>query len=179
MTFDRGGIEEIHRLLSSLPRWPTDATEAQRLELVQEEAVLRDQLVRLYYAFDARDLETFLSYFAEDCVMTNPRMQAVGMAQLRAEYEYVLRTWSKLRHLWTNVAVQFPHRVDEAYRTAYYHTTLVNDEQSVASVGTDIHRLSKRNGEWKIVERRVSYGVKYPITADGSPISAAGSALKR
>lgn len=174
MTLNGGGIKEIHRILS-LPRWPADATEAQRLELVQEEALLRDQLVRYNCAFDAGDLETVLSYFANDCVMTNPRVQCVGMAQIREEYETVMASWSMTRHLWTNVAVQFPYRADEAYRTAYFNTFLVNDDQSINAVGTDIQRLSKTSGAWKIVERWVSHDLNQPITLHSSPVVRANA----
>jgi ketosteroid isomerase-like protein len=93
MAFDRGGLELL-RELNALPRWPATASESVRLELAQEESALRAQLATYVYAFDAGDLDAVMSFFADNCLLTNPRGRFVGGDATRANY----------RELFTRVA---------------------------------------------------------------------------
>jgi uncharacterized protein (TIGR02246 family) len=186
-TLDGAGLDEV-RKVTELPRWPASATPEVRLELLHEESLLRDQVAAYGYAFDAGDLDAVMEFFADDCIIVNPRGEYAGRAAIKANYEKLFAYWSSVRHLWTNVAIRFPNDPDEAYMTAYHHAVIVrrDGQQALAPTGTDIRRLRKIDGAWKIVERAISDDLSVNVdlhegpvedpklaSADGGPVAAA------
>jgi hypothetical protein len=146
-----GGMNVV-RQIASLPFCPEVSSSSERLQFVLEESMLRDQLVTYGYEFDSKDLDAVMNYFSEDCVIVNPRGRYVGRDTIRKNYEFLFNYWPLMRQILGNVSIRFLS-TEQAYRAYYFFGILSSDEQSLATVGTDIHHLSKINGEWKIVER--------------------------
>src|SRR5438045_2905237 len=72
-----GGLEVLRRI-AALPRWPEDASDALRQQLLVEESVLRDELISYGYAMDSGDVDAVMEYFSDDVVITNPRGRYTG-----------------------------------------------------------------------------------------------------
>lgn len=162
-----GGVDVLRAILR-LPRVPAWATTAEdRQRLVEEELALRDDLVAYGMAYDAADIDAVMDHFADDVVITNPRGRYSGSALIRKNYEFLFQQWSRQRQIWANVAVRFGDSIDEAYRTAYIYGILTSPKKNFVAVGTDLHRLRKIGGRWKIVERCITDDVSHPIEPFG------------
>ena len=162
-----GGID-VERAIVRLPRVPAWATTPeQRHRLLQEESAVRDDLVAYALAYDSADIDAVMEFFSEDVVITNPRGRYAGSALIRKNYEFLYSQWSRHRHVWSNVAVRFGDSIDEAYRTAYIYGVLTSAAKSFVSVGTDIHRIRKIAGRWRIVERCITDDISHPIEPFG------------
>jgi ketosteroid isomerase-like protein len=174
LDFRKGGLTALQELVS-LPRWPEDASDADQLDLLREDAVIRDQFEMYGYAFDNQDLDTVLDFFTDDCVITNPRGQVSGAEAVRDNYLLLFGYWkSTSRHAWSNVTVRFlDTALSEAYVGAYFSGTLVSDERTFAGTGTDIRHLKKMNGIWKIAERWITDDVAYAISLFEEPLEDA------
>jgi ketosteroid isomerase-like protein len=162
------GIDAL-RAVIRLPRVPDWATPEQRRQLLEEEAVLRDDLAAYSYAYDAGDVEAVVAYFADDVAITNPRGRYTGSDLIRKNYTFLFEQWPCTRHFWANVAVRFPS-VDEAYRASYVYGVLTSATKNFVAVGTDLHHLRKIDGRWKIVERWITDDVSYAIAPFGGPL---------
>lgn len=165
-----GGVEAMRAILS-LPRIPAwAATPEQRQRLLEEEAAVRDDLVSYACDYDSADLDAVMAHFSDDVVITNPRGRYTGSALIRKNYEFLYQQWSRQRHVWSNVAVRFTDSIDDAYRAAYIHGVLTSPSKNFVSVGTDIHRLRKIGGHWRIVERCITDDVSHPIEPFGGQL---------
>lgn len=170
MDFGKGGLAALQDI-ASLPRWPEGASVEQRLNLLLEEAAIRDEFVSYAYAYDNQDLDTVLGYFTSDCVIDNPRGQVVGAAAVRSNYRVLFGYWKATRHVWSNITVRFLDAVPtEALITAYHHAVLLSDERTLAGAGTDIRRLQKVNGSWKIARRWITDDVDFTIDVFHDPV---------
>jgi ketosteroid isomerase-like protein len=163
-----GGLDSLQSV-AALPHWPEGASEQLRSELAHEETAIRDQFMVYGYAFDNQDLDAVMSYFTDDCVITNPRGKVSGAAAIRANYKLLFDYWSSSRHLWVNVIVRFPAAVD-AYIGAYHYAMLISGDQTLAGGGTDLRRLTKVGGEWKIAERWITDDVDHEISLYRGPV---------
>jgi ketosteroid isomerase-like protein len=164
-----GGVDAL-RAVMRLPRVPDWATPEQRRQLLEEEAVLRDDLVAYSYAYDAGDVDAVVGHFADDVVITNPRGRYTGSDLVRNNYRFLFEQWPRTRQFWTNVAVRFPNSVDEAYRASYVYGILTSPTRNFAAAGTDLHHLRKIDGRWKIIERWITDDVSYTIALFGGPL---------
>jgi ketosteroid isomerase-like protein len=164
-----GGIDAL-RAVMQLPRVPDWATPEQRRQLLEEEAVLRDDLVAYGYAYDAGDVAAVVAHFAEDVVITNPRGRYTGSELIRKNYTFLFEQWPRTRHTWANVAVRFPSGIDQAYRASCVYGILTSPTKSFVAAGTDLHHLRKIDGRWKIVERWITDDVSYTIALFGGPL---------
>jgi ketosteroid isomerase-like protein len=154
INLNSGGIDKMREVIS-LPRWPEGSSTAMRAELVREEAELRDQLIACGCAYDAHDLDSVMDNFADDCVVASPRGRRVGVDAIREHYLSLFRDWQSMRHLRLNVVIRFSS-AHEAYRCYYYHVFLASADRMLSHIGTDVQRLSKISGRWKIVERYIT-----------------------
>lgn len=170
MDFGKGGLTAL-QYIAALPRWPDNASEAQRLNLLLEEAVIRDEFMAYAYAYDNQDLDSVLRYFTEDCVIDNPRGQVVGAGAIRANYRVLFGYWKTTRQVWSNLTVRFlDATATQAYIVAYHHAVLLSDERKLAGSGTDIRRLHKLNGRWMIARRWITDDVDYTIDVFHGPV---------
>lgn len=156
------GLDDL-QAVAALPRWPEGASHEIRTELAREESTIRDSFAVYGYAFDNRDLDTVMGFFADDCVITNPRGKVAGRAAIRANYQVLFGYWSSTRHLWVNVVVRFPSTTD-AYLAAYHYATLVSSERTLAGTGTDLWQLRKTDGVWRIAERWITDDIDHEIS---------------
>src|SRR5438093_13282815 len=104
-----GGLDAV-RAVMRLPRIPTWAAPEQRLQLVEEEAALRDDLVAYGYAYDAGDVDALLAHFADAVVITNPRARYAGSDPIRKNYAFLFQQCPRARRIWANAPIRFPRR---------------------------------------------------------------------
>ena len=161
--FGKGGLTVLQHI-AGLPRWPDDASDAQRVNLLFEEAVIRDEFMSYAYAYDNHDLDAVLRHFSTDCVIDNPRGQVAGAAEIRANYRVLLGYWSLTRTLWSNVTVRIlDASATQAFVVAYHYAMLISDERRLAGAGVDIRRLDKTDGRWLISRRWITDDVDFTI----------------
>jgi hypothetical protein len=80
-------------------------------------------------------------------------------------------------HAATNIAIRFLDN-GEAVMSAFYNSIGVYPSGSIAMVGgTYVDKLSKKTGEWKIIERRITYNHRSRLAAE-NPFDAAKPAPK-
>jgi ketosteroid isomerase-like protein len=164
-----GGLDALRRV-AELPRWPPGASPAVRDQLLAEEAVLRDELLVYGYAMDAGDVDAVMTYFSDDVAISNPRGRYQGSDIVRKNYEYLFSQWAVTRHVWANVIVRFPEREDEAYRASYIYGFLSKPGRAFGAVSSDVHKLRKIGGRWKIVERAITDDLSHTIEIFGAAL---------
>jgi ketosteroid isomerase-like protein len=170
-----GGVAALQEI-ARLPRWPDGTPETAQLALLRAEAQLRDEFMVYAYAYDNSDLDTVTGFFADDCVMVNPRGPVRGVQAIREKYRAQFSAGTMTRHIWSNIIVRFLDAVpSEAYVTAYHHTMMLSGERAVCATGTDIRRLRETGGIWKITQRCVTIDVEYPVAPDSALTGAMGS----
>ena len=169
MDLSSGGLSTL-RQVAALPRFPRDATPELRQRLADEEAVLHDELLVYGYAMDAGDVDAVMEYFSDDVKISNPRGRYQGSDIVRKNYEYLFSQWSVTRHIWANVVVRFPEREDEAYRASYIYGLLSKPGKAFGAISSDVHRLRKMGGRWKIVERAITDDLSHTIAIFGEAL---------
>jgi SnoaL-like protein len=170
MEIGEDGLAALQRL-ASLPVWPEGTSEAGSLELLREEMMIRNEFLAYGYAYDIQDLDTVLSYFADDCVITNPRGQVVGAQAIRENYLVLFGSWKLTRHLWNNVTVRFLDATPtEACVGAYHHANLIAHDRALTDTGVNIRRLKRADGAWKIAQRWITDDIDYAITPIEGPV---------
>ena len=161
-------------LLQGLVRRPVSRardTEA-RLQRLEDDLAVRDLLVRYTYFYDGNDLDGTMSVFDDDCKLVNPRGSYFGKEAIRANYAHLISTRKFSFHAATNVAVRFLDNGDAAM-TCFYNSIGAYPSGSLAMVGgTYADLLSKKTGEWKIIERRITYNYRSRLAAE-NPFDAA------
>jgi uncharacterized protein (TIGR02246 family) len=164
MDFGTGGVPALRDLVG-LPQWPVGTSETDILTLLVEEAQVRDDFTRYAYAYDDLDLEAVLGFFADDCVIVNPRGTVSGAQQIRDNYRTLLGGTNAHRHVWSNVTVRFTDAAaTDVYVGAYHHTVVLTDPRTVSGTGTDIRHLRRVDQAWKIVERWITNDVVYTVS---------------
>ena len=161
-------------LLQGLVRLPvTRAKDAEaRLQRLEDELAVRDLLVRYTYFYDGKDLDGTMSVFDDECKLVNPRGSYFGKDAIRANYKHLISTRKFSFHAASNVAVRFLDNGD-AVMTAFYNSIGIYPSGSIAMVGgTYADKLSKKSGEWKIIERRITYNYRSRLAAE-NPFDAA------
>jgi ketosteroid isomerase-like protein len=168
--FGKGGLTALQEI-ASLPRWPEDASETQRLSLLLEESAVMNDFMAYAYDYDSQDLDAVLGYFSDDCVIDNPRGQVIGADAIRANYIVLFGCWKAFRQMWSNITVRFlDAAATEAYIVAYHHALLLSDERTLAGAGTDIRLVHKRNGRWLIARRWITDDMDYTIDVFTDPV---------
>ncbi|CAN5793207.1 hypothetical protein BH09PSE5_BH09PSE5_46780 [soil metagenome] len=155
-------------LLQDIARLPSKRlqdTEA-RLQRLEDEVAIRDLLNRYTYFYDGNDLEGTMTVFDDECKLVNPRGTYVGKDAIRVNYAHLISTRKFSFHAATNVIVRFVDGGD-AVMSAFYNSIGIYPSGSLAMVGgTYVDRLSKKSGEWKIIERRITYNHRSRLAAE-------------
>jgi len=167
----KGGIK-ILSAIADLPRWPEWVTTREmRAQLVEEEEALRDDLAAYAYHMGTNDIDKVVQHFSDDAVLTSHMGSLSGMYLIRKNYEHILRNNPSPRHLWGNVLIRFIDSLEEAYRTSFIHE-MWGEFNPTFGVGTDLHRMKKIGGRWKIVERIIGGDSDYKLEPE-RPTAAA------
>ncbi|OGB91281.1 MAG: hypothetical protein A3G35_09760 [candidate division NC10 bacterium RIFCSPLOWO2_12_FULL_66_18] len=167
----RGPMWAIHHKVVSLPIARGSSLE-DRLRLVEEELAVRDVLTRYTYYYDGNDLDGTMTVFHDDCLLINPRGTYKGKEAIRRNYAYLMSQRRFVFHYATNVAVRLLDDGLEAWMTAYYYGVDVSGTGVLSSTaGTYADRLVKVEGEWKIIERRITYNYRHVLSPE-PPIAA-------
>jgi hypothetical protein len=152
----------VHHALATMPRLRGNTPE-ERLRLLEEEAAVKDVLARYTYFYDAADLDGVMGVFHDDCVLINPRGTYVGREAIRRNYGYLMSLSRIVLHFAPNAIVRLLSET-EAWMTAYYYGVAVTPERTLNGTGgTYIDHLVKHDGDWKIVERRISYNFRHAL----------------
>jgi hypothetical protein len=160
--FGNGGVAALQEI-AGLPRWPAGASEAERDAVLFEETRIRDDFAVYGYVYDNRDLDAVVGCFTTDCIVHSPRGAVNGAAELRKKYEENFAGWTMTRHVWANLLVRIVDPERDAYLTAYHHTLLIGEPRSLCVTGTDIRKLRKVDGDWKIAERWLTIDTEYEL----------------
>lgn len=159
----RGSMWNVHHAVATTPR-PRGATAAARLALLEEEAAVRDLLNRYTYFYDGADVDGVMSVFHDDCVLVNPRGTYVGREAVRRNYAFLISLSKIVLHLAPNAVVRIGSDAKSAWMTAYYYGIAATpDGKLIGTGGTYADRLVKVKGEWKIIERRISYNFRHTL----------------
>jgi ketosteroid isomerase-like protein len=142
--------------VTALPRVPAGLPAERESELVAEEAALLDYVKSFAHVVNAADIDGVVDRYADDCVVISPRGRYAGTAAVRRNYELY---YDPVRFftLWTNVTARFVRPFDEAYVSAYQYSVGVNATESSTqgTISTDVWRVRRDDGVWKILERRI------------------------
>ena len=162
----RGSMWSVHHALARLARGRRASLE-QRLRLVEEELAAMDLLACYTYFYDGGDLDGVMSVFHDDCVLINPRGTYVGKDAIRRNYAFLISLSKIVLHFAPNVAVRIAEDASEAWMTSYYYAVAATkDGKLVATGGTYADRLVKVGGDWKIIERRITYNFRHTAIAE-------------
>jgi ketosteroid isomerase-like protein len=139
------------------------------LDELREELALREALARYTYSFDQGELDAVLTFFTDDCVVTDRHgTRHTGTDEVRANYKKLIDTTHRRFHVWSNVVVSLADDLREAWRIAYFYAHLEPLGGQPEVVGGPIaDQMVKRGGEWRIRERSVSVDLNYPLNAAG------------
>jgi uncharacterized protein (TIGR02246 family) len=139
------------------------------LDELREELALREALARYTYSFDQGDLDAVMTFFADDCVVTDRHGTThTGTDEVRANYKRLIETTHRRFHVWSNVVVRLADDLREARRVAYFYACLAPVGATPQAVGGPlVDHMVKQDGDWKIRERTVGVDLDYAI--DGAP----------
>jgi len=167
----RGSMWSVHHALAAMPRPRADSLET-RVRLLEDEAAVRDVLARYTYFYDGADLDGVMSVFHDDCLLINPRGTYAGKDAIRRNYAFLISLSKVVLHLAPNAIVRVLSET-EAWMAAYYHGLAVAPDRTLNGTGgTYVDHLVKVTGDWKIIERRISYNFRHKLDPQpfvGSP----------
>lgn len=164
MKIDTAELDQLRAVM----RLPRTLADSDRVAWLHEEATLRDQIVEFTYALDAADIDAVTAAYTDDCVLINPRGRYEGMDAIRANYVRYYELFPWLRHVFANIGIRFLDSFDEAYVTMFQFAIHVNTPLegltdagdgafAISAFSSDIWRVVKQNGTWKIAERTIHY----------------------
>jgi hypothetical protein len=160
-----GGIQCLNDMvdLSRIPDW-ADTPEV-RAQLVEDEAVLREDLYAYAYRMGNNDVEKVAEHFADDAVLKTAAGRYEGIDMIRANYERLLKANPSPLHVWGDVVIRFRDHAEQAYRGAVIHE-MWGGFNPILAVGIDIQVLEKRDGRWKIIERAITGESDFKLEPD-------------
>jgi uncharacterized protein (TIGR02246 family) len=135
------------------------------LDQLREELALREALARYTYAFDQGELDAVMSFFADECAVTDRHgVTHTGTDEVRANYKRLIETTHRRFHVWTNVVVRLSDGLRDAWRIAYFYACLEPRGETAHAVGGPVtDHMVKQDGEWRIRERSVSVDLDYEL----------------
>jgi ketosteroid isomerase-like protein len=153
---------DAFRLLSREPRPHIDDV---RLSLLlAHELAIRDALSRYIYYYDSKDVSGAVSMYAADAVLVNPRGTYVGHDAIRANYQYLVSLTKMVMHYAMNHLVRLEADLTTAWMTAYIHSVgLTSEGQYTCTVGTYLDHLRLVDGDWLIIERRITANFRHGL----------------
>jgi ketosteroid isomerase-like protein len=130
---------------------------------------VREALARYTYSFDRGDLEAVMTFFTDDCVVTDRHgTRHSGPAEVRANYKRLIDSVKGRFHLWSNVVVCLSDGLREASRIAYFYAHLATAGGPPQALGGPIvDHLVKQDGEWRIRERSVTVDLEHTVDSAG------------
>jgi len=140
---------------------------AQRLDVVESSAAIRDLASNYCHGFDKRDRDLFLSIWWDDSIwdIGPPFGVFEGLAGVREALETVLwPAWEESHHLCANHVISFQGRDDaRAVCDVDCMGRLAGEVecQIVGATYTDL--LQRRDNQWKILRRDVQIHYFNPI----------------
>jgi uncharacterized protein (TIGR02246 family) len=163
-TAGSGAAWDLAREQVSRPR-SSDAS----LDELREELAVQEALALYTYSFDQGDLEAVLTFFTDDCSVTDRHGNThTGPDELRANYDQMIRTVHRRFHMWSNVVVRLDDGLQEAWRIAYYYAYLAQIGEPPRAVGGPVaDHLLKWNGKWRIRERHVAVDLDHALSSTG------------
>ena len=142
----------------------------QRVEVLESRIAIRDLVSDYCHGFDKRDFERFLAIWWEDCVwdIGPPFGRFEGHAGI---HDVLWPTWLETHHLSTNLSIEF---IDPCNARSVCDVdcvgTLLDDPQAQIVGATYRDRLQSRDGQWRILERKVEIHYFNPLR--GTTLSA-------
>ena len=175
----RGSMWNVHHAVATMPR-PRGATAAARLQLLEDEAAIKDLLGRYTYFYDGADIDGVMGVFHDDCTLVNPRGTYVGKDAVRRNYAFLISLSKIVLHLAPNAIVRVAGDGKNAWMTAYYYGIAATpDGKLIGTGGTYADRLVKVKDGWKIKERRISYNFRHTLAPQAPGLSPAPPAPTR
>ncbi len=160
-TAGSGAVWDLARKQLSRPR----NTEAS-LDELREELAVREALARYTYSFDQGDLDAVMTFFTDDCVVTD-RHGTIhkGIDEARANYAKLIDTVPRRFHVWSSVVVRLSDGLQDGWRISYFYAYLEPTGEPPEAVGGPVvDRMVKVNGEWRIRERSVTVDLDYALS---------------
>lgn len=163
-----GSLWSLHHDMARTPRG--DLTSARGLARFAEEQAVRDVLTRYTFFYDGRDLDGVMSVFHDKCTLINPRGTYIGRDAIRENYAFLISTSKVVLHFATNVLVRLSKDSKEARMGAYYYAiAAMPDGKLIGTGGAYADRLVKDKGEWKIIDRRITYNFRNTLSPEAPP----------
>jgi ketosteroid isomerase-like protein len=127
------------------------------LAFLRAESAVRDFVARYAYTLDRSDVDGLMAFFTTDCVMTNQRGTFSGLAEIRGEYEGIVRNVPRRLHLFSNLLIRFAHDLASGTVSSYFRALLEPAGGPPRSLGGIIvDQLRNEDGAWRICRRNVS-----------------------
>jgi uncharacterized protein (TIGR02246 family) len=163
-TAGSGAVWDLAREQLSGPR-SSDAS----LDALREELAVREALARYTYSFDSGDLDAVMTFFTDDCAVTDRHGTThTGTDEVRANYKQMIDTIQRRFHLWSNVVIRLSDDLQDAWRIAYFYAYLAPTSGPPQAVGGPIvDHMVKRDGQWRIRERSVTVDLEHTVDSAG------------
>jgi hypothetical protein len=136
------------------------------LDEVREELVLRDLFARYTYILDQGDVDALMTYFTDDCILKNPRGTCRGTAEIRANYEKLLRPTDRRLHWWSNVMTRVSDDLRHGWVTSYFYSLHQPvDEPFRTAAGLVADEWVKLDDAWRICDRAITVDIDSAINS--------------
>jgi hypothetical protein len=137
------------------------------LDELREELAVREALARYTYSFDRGDLDAVMTFFTDDCVVTDRHGTShKGIDEARANYAKLIDTVPRRFHVWSSVVVRLSDGLQDGWRIAYFYAYLEPIGEPPEAVGGPVvDRMVKVNGEWRIRERSVGVDLDHVLNS--------------
>jgi ketosteroid isomerase-like protein len=135
------------------------------LDELREELALNEALARYTYSFDQGELDAVMTFFSDDCFVTDRHGTThTGTDEVRANYKKLIETTHRRFHVWSNVVVRLADGLREAWRIAYFYAYLAPIGATPQAVGGPlVDHMVKQDGDWKIRERTVGVDLDHAL----------------
>ena len=163
----------VHHALARAPRRRAGTLD-ERLELIESELAARDVLCRYAYFYDGKDLDGLMTVFHPDAKLVNPRGTYVGIDAIRANYRFLMGLFRMVFHYAPNVMVRV---LDDgsAWLSSYlFSVGAVADERFNGNCSSYVARLVRHEGEWRILEMRITSNVPIDLQRRDDPMRGFG-----
>lgn len=162
----RGSMWHVHLGVARQPRARLQSAE-DRLQLLEDEAAVRDLLAQYTYFYDAKDIDGLLTVFHDECVLINPRGTYVGHEAIRRNYLYLMEQSKVCLHFASNVMARIAEDRSEAWMTAYYYDiSATRNGRLVGTGGTYADSVVPSGAAWKILARRITYNFRHVLAPE-------------
>jgi 3-phenylpropionate/cinnamic acid dioxygenase small subunit len=140
-----------------------------RIDRLEAELEVRDLLNRYACLYDGNNLEAFLEVFHEDALLVASRGTYVGADAIRRNYGWLISLRQFSFHYINNVSVRFTDD-SNSWVSCYYQAVQLHPSNVLDSTGgTYIHHLTKRGGNWRIAETRITANFRQVLNAEPGP----------